>query len=60
MTEDMYENQVKFLNLSKKNFTALKLKNFHDEINNFFMNGYYSKIWNYVKLIKEVSLKWKS
>ena len=31
---------MKLLNLSKKNFTALKLKNFNDEINNFFMNGY--------------------
>ena len=51
---------VKFLNLSKKNFTALKLMNFNDEINNFFMNGYCSKIWNYVKLIREVSMKWKN
>ena len=51
MTEEVYENWVKLLNLSKKNFIALKLKNFNDEINNFFMNGYYSKIRNYVKLI---------
>ena len=33
----MHENWVKLLNLSKKNFIALKLKNFNDEINNFFM-----------------------
>ena len=26
----------KLLNLSKKNFTALKLKNFNDEINDFY------------------------
>ena len=57
MTEEVYENQVKLLNLSKKNFTALKLKNFYDEINNFFMNGYCSKFWNYVKLIRKVSMK---
>ena len=41
----------KELNLSQKNFTALKLKNFNDEINNFFMNGYCSKIRNFVTLI---------
>ena len=28
---------------AKKKFTALKLKNFNDEINNFFMNGFWSK-----------------
>ena len=48
---------MKLLNFSKKNFTALKLKNFNDEINNFFMNGYCSKIQNYVKLIIKVSMK---
>ena len=48
------------MNLSKKNFIALKLKNFNDEINNFFRDNYCSKIWNFVKLIKEVSLKWKN
>ena len=42
--------QGEILNLSKKNFNVLKLKKFNDEINNFFINGYYSKIWNYVKL----------
>ena len=44
---------MKLLNLSKKNFAGLKLKNFYDEINNFFMNSYYSKIRNYVKLIRK-------
>ena len=34
---------MKLLNFSEKNFTALKLKNFNDEINNFFMHRYYSK-----------------
>ena len=51
MTEEVYENWVKLLNLNEKNFTALELKNFNDEINNFFMNSYYSKIRNYVMLI---------
>ena len=60
MTEEVYENLVKLLNLSKKNFTALKLKNFNDEINNFFNDNYCSKIWNYVKLIKKFSMKWKN
>ena len=60
MTEEVHEKSVKSLNLSKKNFTALKLKNFNDEINNFFMNCYCSKIRNYVKLIIKVSMKWKN
>ena len=34
------ENWEKLLNLSKKNFIALKLKNINDEISNFFMNGF--------------------
>ena len=58
MTEEVYENWVKLLSRSKKNFIVLKQKNFNDEINNFFMNGYYSKIRNYVKLIIKVSKKW--
>ena len=60
MTEEVYENWVKLLNLNKKNFIALELKNFNDEINNFFMHSYCSKIWNYVKLIRKVSVKWKN
>ena len=35
------------LNLSKKNFIALRLKNFNDEINNFFMHSYCSKNWEF-------------
>ena len=60
MTEEVYENDVKLLNLSEKNFTALKLKNFNDEINSFFMDSYCSKIWNYVMLIRKVSVKYKN
>ena len=51
---------VKLLSLSRKNFIAFKQKNFNDEINNFFMNSFYSKILNYVKLIIKVSMKWKN
>ena len=60
MTEEVYENYVKLLNLSEKNFIALKLMNFNDEINNFFVHSYCSKIRNYVKLIRQVSVKWKN
>ena len=35
MTGEVYKNQVKLLNLSRKNFIALKQKNDKDEINNF-------------------------
>ena len=52
-------NQHEF-QAARADFTALELKKFNDEINSFFMDSYCSKIWNYVKLIKEVSLKWKS
>ena len=56
MTEEGY----KIESLSRKNLIALKQKNFNDEINNFFMKSHYSKIWNYVKLIRKVSVKWKN
>ena len=38
------------------NFKQLEPK----KSNDFFKDNYCSKIWNFVKLIKEVSLKWKS
>ena len=60
MTEQVYENWVKLSKISRKNFIALKLKKkFNDEMNNFFMNVYWGKNWNYVKLIIKVSMKWK-
>ena len=40
--------------------TSFKLKNFNDEINSFFMDSYCSEIWNYVKLIRKVSVIWKN
>ena len=59
-TEEVYYNWRKLLNLNKKNFIALELKKLNNEINSFFKVNYCSKIWNNVKLIREVSLKWKS
>ena len=55
----------KFLQIAKHeltntNFKQLEPKKFNNEINNFFKNNYCSKIWNYVKLTREVSLKWKN
>ena len=44
----------------QEELTALELKKFNDEINSFFKDSYCSKIWNYVKLIRKVSVKWKN
>ena len=60
MIEEMYKNKEKLLNLSRKNFIAFKLKNFNNEINNFFMNGHCRKIQNYAKLMRKVSQKWRN
>ena len=46
--------------LTDTNFKQLKPKKFNNEINSFFKDSCCSKIWNDVKLIKEVTLKWKS
>ena len=48
---------MKLLNLSRKNFIALKQKNFNDEINIFFMHSCYSKTGHYVKPMITVSMK---
>ena len=37
--------------LTNTNFKQLEPKKFNNEINSFFKDNYYSKIWNYVKLI---------
>ena len=42
-TEEVYENYVKLLNLTKKNFITLELKKFNNEINSFFKENYCSK-----------------
>ena len=57
MTEGVFKNKVKRSSRNGKNFIALKQKNFNDEINNFFMDSYCSKIRNYVMLIIKVSMK---
>ena len=44
MAEEVYENWVKLLNLSRKNFSCAQAEE-------LLMNGYCSKIRNYVKLI---------
>ena len=55
----------KFLQSAKQElintgFKQLEPKKLNNEINNFFKDNYCSKNGNYVKLIIEVSLKWKS
>ena len=45
---------------SKKNFIVLNQKNAVNEINNFFMNSYWSKTGIFVKLMRTVSEKWKN
>ena len=50
-------NWVKLLNLNKKNFIALELKKFNNEMNSFFKDSFAPKIWNYVKLTRKVSFE---
>ena len=38
----------------------IKETNNIDEINNFFMNNYWNKIENFVKLMRKVSMRWKN
>ena len=51
---------MRLLILNEKNFISLELKKFNNEINSFFKDHYCSKIWNYVKLMRKVSKKWKN
>ena len=55
-----HEFQADYDRRSIQKLGQIQLKNFNDEINNFFMNGYCSKIQIYVKLMRKVSQKWKS
>ena len=51
----------KFLQNAKQELINTNFKQFEPKkINDFFKDNYCSKIRNYVKLIKQVSLKWKS
>ena len=38
----------------------LKETNNFDEINKFFMYNYLNEIWIFVKLMRKVSMKWKT
>ena len=50
-----------FLQSAKQELINTSFKQFEPKrINDFFKDNYCSKIWNFVKLIREVSLKWKS
>ena len=46
-------NEVKFIVLIKET-------NNIDEIDNFFMNNYWNKIENFVKLMRKVLMRWKN
>ena len=51
----------KFFQSAKQELISTNFKQLEPKkINDFCKDNYYSRIWNYVKLIKEVSLKWKS
>ena len=51
----------KFLQSAKQELINMNFKQLEPKkINNFFKDNYCSKIWNYVKFMKEVSLKWNS
>ena len=50
----------KIIQSQQEELHCAQAEEFNDEINNFFMNGYCSKIRNYVKLIIKVSMKWKN
>ena len=47
--------------LKEEKFIVLfKEMNNFDKINNFFMNNYWNKIENFVKLMSKVSMRWKN
>ena len=52
--------KCKFLQNAKQELINTNFKQLEPKKINDFKDNYYSKIWKYVKLIKEVSLKWKS
>ena len=60
-TEEVFRNWMELSSLSQVRLIMLiqETNNF-DEINNFFMNTYWSKIGIFVKLISEVFLRWKN
>ena len=61
MTEEVSKTLLKLSNLNEEKFIVL-IKETHniDEIDNFFMNNYWNKIENFVKLMRKVLMKWKN
>ena len=61
MTEEMSKNCMKLSGLNEKiSIVLFKEMNNFDEINNFFMNKYWNRIENFVKLMRKVSMRWKN
>ena len=61
MTEEVSKNRVKLSSLNEVKFIVLiKETNNFDEINNFFMNNYWNKFENFVKLMRKVLMRWKN
>ena len=51
----------KFLQNAKQELVNTNFKQLEPKkSNDYFKDNYCSKSWNFVKLIKEVSLKWKN
>ena len=52
---------MKLSSLNEGKFVVLiKETNNIDEINNFFVNTYWNKIENFVKVMRKVSMRWKN
>ena len=61
MMEEVSRNWMELLSLNEVRLLMLMQEtNNFDEINNFFMNNYWNKIGNFVKLIWKVSMTWKN
>ena len=60
MTEEVFRSWMKLSSLEEEKLIVfIKETNNFDEINNFFMNNYWNKIENFVKLMRKVSMKLK-
>ena len=61
MTEEVFKSWMKLSSLKEEKFIVLiKETNDAGEINNFFMNSYWSKFGIFVKLMRKVSMRWKN
>ena len=61
MMEEVSRNWMELLNLNEGKLIILSQEmNNSDEINNFFMNNHQNKIGIFVKLISNVSMRWKN